>query len=148
MTFNEALVKDLHDTTTFFNGTFDGTTVVVVVCCTLALNSAMMLMLLIFTTFRKFHGLYFWALVMASSAIIPYQIGFMIEYFQLTSQLAGLIITTWGWPAMVTGQSLVLYSRLGIVLGKGQAHVLKAVKWMVIVDGVVFHVSTTGEPTR
>ncbi|KAI6841351.1 hypothetical protein KC340_g6799 [Hortaea werneckii] len=143
MTFNEALVKDLHDTTTFFNGTFDGTTVVVVVCCTLALNSAVMLMLLIFTTFRKFNGLYFWALVMASSAIIPYQIGFMIEYFQLTSQLAGLIITTWGWPAMVTGQSLVLYSRLGIVLGKGQAHVLKAVKWMVIVDGVVFHVSTT-----
>ncbi|RMY81891.1 hypothetical protein D0862_12198 [Hortaea werneckii] len=143
MTFNEALVKDLHDTTTFFNGTFDGTTVVVVVCCTLALNSAVMLMLLIFTTFRKFHGLYFWALVTASSAIIPYQIGFMIEYFQLTSQLAGLIITTWGWPAMVTGQSLVLYSRLGIVLGKGQAHVLKAVKWMVIVDGVVFHVNTT-----
>ncbi|KAI7492955.1 hypothetical protein KC367_g8907 [Hortaea werneckii] len=91
MTFNEALVKDLHDTTTFFNGTFDGTTVVVV----------------------------------------------------LTSQLAGLIITTWGWPAMVTGQSLVLYSRLGIVLGKGQAHLLRAVKWMVIVDGVVFHVSTT-----
>ncbi|KAI7530408.1 hypothetical protein KC331_g14686, partial [Hortaea werneckii] len=136
-------VKDLHDTTTFFNGTFDGTTVVVVVCCTLALNSAVMLMLLIFTTFRKCHGLYFWALVVASSAIIPYQIGFMIEYFQLTSQLAGLIITTWGWPAMVTGQSLVLYSRLGIVLGKGQAHVLKAVKWMVIVDGVVFHVSTT-----
>ena len=72
----------------------------------------------------------------------------MIEYFQLTSQLAGLIITTWGWPAMVTGQSLVLYSRPGIVLGKGQAHVLKAVKWMVIVDGVVFHVSTTGKPTR
>ncbi|GAB1743524.1 hypothetical protein NU219Hw_g454t1 [Hortaea werneckii] len=143
MTFNEALVKDLHDTTTFFNGTFDGTTVVVVVCCTLALNSAVMLMLLIFTTFRKFHGLYFWALVTASSAIIPYQIGFMIEYFQLTSQLAGLIITAWGWPAMVTGQSLVLYSRLGIVLGKGQAHVLKAVKWMVIVYGVVFHVSTT-----
>ncbi|KAI6855853.1 hypothetical protein KC343_g11415 [Hortaea werneckii] len=143
MTFNEALVKDLHDTTTFFNGTFDGTTVVVVVCCTLALNSAVMLMLLIFTTFRKFHGLYFWALVTASSAIIPYQIGFMIEYFQLTSQLAGLIITTWGWPAMVTGQSLVLYSRLGIVLGKGQARLLRAVKWMVIVDGVVFHVSTT-----
>ncbi|KAI6842842.1 hypothetical protein KC332_g3983 [Hortaea werneckii] len=143
MTFNEALVKDLHDTTTFFNGTFDGTTVVVVVCCTLALNSAVMLMLLIFTTFRKFQGLYFWALVTASSAIIPYQIGFMIEYFQLTSQLAGLIITTWGWPAMVTGQSLVLYSRLGIVLGKGQARLLRAVKWMVIVDGVVFHVSTT-----
>ncbi|RMX73878.1 hypothetical protein D0869_13159 [Hortaea werneckii] len=145
MTFNEALVKDLHDTTTFFNGTFDGTTVVVVVCCTLALNSAVMLMLLIFTTFRKFHGLYFWALVVASSAIIPYQIGFMIEYFQLTSQLAGLIITTWGWPAMVTGQSLVLYSRLGIVLGKGQAHVLKAVKWMVIVDGVVFHRTSIDE---
>ena len=146
MGFNEALARDLRDTTTFFNGNFDAVSVAVVICCTLALNSAVMLLLLIFTTFRRFRRLYFWSLVIASSAIIPYTIGFIIEYFQLTSQLAGLIITTYGWPAMVTGQSLVLYSRLGIVLGKGQKSLLKAVKWMVIVDAVVFHVTTTGQP--
>lgn len=66
-----------------------------------------------------------------------------IEYYQLTAQLAGEIIATVGWPMMVTGQSLVLYSRLGVVLGPSHANVLKAVKWMIIIDAIVFHVSTT-----
>lgn len=44
---------------------------------------------------------------------------------------------------MVTGQSLVLYSRLGIVLAPGTEQLLQAVKYMIIVDAVVFHVSTT-----
>ena len=35
---------------------------------------------------------------------------------------------------MVTGQSLVLYSRLGVVLGPDRERILKAVKWMIIVD--------------
>ncbi|KAK5124922.1 hypothetical protein LTR85_001112 [Meristemomyces frigidus] len=143
MGFNEALAHNLHDTTSFFQGRFDAQTVTVVVCCALALNSALMLLLIIFTTFRHFRGLYFWSLVIASSAIIPYTVGFMIEYFQLTAQLAGLIISTYGWPAMVTGQSLVLYSRLGIVLGKSRRGLLNAMKWMIIVDGLVFHVTTT-----
>ena len=85
---------------------------------------------------------------MASSAVIPYTVGFMIEYYKLTAQDAGLVITTYGWPAMVTGQSLVLYSRLHVVLGKGHQRLLKAVKWMIIIDGVVFHVSTMGMPNQ
>ncbi|KAK4549331.1 hypothetical protein LTR36_006328 [Oleoguttula mirabilis] len=143
MGINEALANNLHDTTTFFEGRFDAQTITVVVCCALALNSALMLLLIIFTTFRHYRGLYFWSLVISSSAILPYTIGFMIEYFQLTAQLAGLVITTYGWPAMVTGQSLVLYSRLGVVLGKQRGALLKKMKWMIIVDGVVFHVTTT-----
>jgi hypothetical protein len=93
----------------------------------------------------KYQGLYFWSLVVASFGIIPYCIGFMIEYFQLTAQVAGLIITTVGWPMLVTGQSFVLFSRLGVVMGGEHHGVLTFVKWMIIVDGVVFHVSTTGE---
>lgn len=63
-------------------------------------------------------------------------------YFRI-STLAGLIINNYGWWTMVTGQSVVLYSRLGIVLGKGSDRVLRAVKWMIIVDAILFHVSTT-----
>lgn len=44
---------------------------------------------------------------------------------------------------MVTGQSVVLYSRLGIVLGPSHQRILKLVKWMIIVNGVVLHVSTS-----
>jgi hypothetical protein len=43
---------------------------------------------------------------------------------------------------LVTGQSLVLYSRLHVVLGQENRKLLKGVKWMIIVDAVVFHVST------
>lgn len=44
---------------------------------------------------------------------------------------------------MVTGQSLVLYSRLGVVLGPSHPSILKTVKWMIIVNGIVFHVTTS-----
>jgi len=43
---------------------------------------------------------------------------------------------------MVTGQSLVLYSRLHVVLGQENQKLLKFVKWMIIINGIVFHVST------
>ena len=63
---------------------------------------------------------------------------------QLTTILAvaGLVFTSLGWPMLVTGQSLVLYSRLHVVLGQENRKLLKGVKWMIIIDGFVFHVST------
>ena len=44
---------------------------------------------------------------------------------------------------LVTGQSFVLYSRLGVVLGPSYASVLKAAFWMIVIDGIIFHISTT-----
>lgn len=43
---------------------------------------------------------------------------------------------------LVTGQSLVLYSRLHVVLGQENQKILKGVKWMIIINAIVFHVST------
>lgn len=43
---------------------------------------------------------------------------------------------------LVTGQSLVLYSRLHVVLGQANHRLLQGVKWMIIINGFVFHVST------
>ena len=51
-----------------------------------------------------------------------------------------MTITIFGWVALITGQSVVLYSRLGLILNNGR--ILKAVKWMIIVDAIVFHTST------
>lgn len=133
----------LKDTTSFFDGEYTAKSVTITICCALAIYNALELILLILTTFRKYSGLYFWSLVVAGVGVLPYTIGFMIEYFQLTKQLGGEIITTFGWPMTVTGQSFVLYSRLGVVLGPSYQGVLRAVKWMIIVDGIVFHVSTT-----
>ena len=42
-----------------------------------------------------------------------------------------------GWTGMVTGQSLVLWSRLHLVCRSRLK--LNLIKWMIIIDGVVMH---------
>ncbi|KAK3115892.1 hypothetical protein LTR53_004336 [Teratosphaeriaceae sp. CCFEE 6253] len=148
---DENMTQDLQDTTSFFDGRFTAQSVTIVICCALALYNALLLLMLIFITFRRFRGLYFvrilcqhywWSLLIASFGIIPYVLGFMIEYFRLTAQVAGLVITLVGWPMMVTGQSFVLYSRLGVLMAKEHRRLLRGVKWMIVIDGIVFHTST------
>lgn len=90
-----------------FDGKFSANTLAVLICSSLALYNALELELLVFTTFHAFRGLYFWALVIASFGIIPYVVGFMIEYFSLSSMALGIAIDSFGWVLMVTGQSIV-----------------------------------------
>lgn len=130
-------------TTTFFEGDFNATVVVVIVCSTLALYNAIELVFLILTTFRRYSGLYFYSIIIASVGVIPYTFGYLIGYFRLCDQLAGLIISTVGWPAMVSGQSLVLFSRLGLLLIPEYPKIHRSVLWMIATDGIVFHISTT-----
>lgn len=47
-------------------------TVLTIVCAALAVYNALELALLIFTTFKAYHGLYFWSMVTATMGIIPY----------------------------------------------------------------------------
>ncbi|OCT54372.1 integral membrane protein [Cladophialophora carrionii] len=127
----------------FYTGTFDSTTTIVTITSALSLYNAVELLLLIFTTFTAYHGLYFWSLLVATTGLIPYAVGLILQYFRLTATVAGLVINNYGWWTTITGQSVVLYSRLGVVLGKGNERILRAVKWMIIVDAVVYHVTTT-----
>jgi hypothetical protein len=121
-------------------GHFDARSVIVIVCSTLALYNTLDLILLTFTTFKRWHGLYFWPLLVATFGVIPYTVGFLTVFFQLPQQYAGFTIDTYGRITMVTVQSVVLYSRLHLVLRNPK--VVRAVLWM-IVDVVVLHVSTT-----
>ena len=114
---------------------------VVIICSTLSMYNGLELLVLVFTTFRRYSGLYFWSLLVASFGLLPYNIGFLLEYFELAPDYAGVIIDVPGWCAMVTGQSFVLYSRLHLVLHNPK--ILKGVLWMIIVDGLVFHILTT-----
>lgn len=126
-----------------FQGEYDVNTLAVIICSSLALYNALELETLIFSTFHSFRGLYFWSLTLASFGIIPYALGYMIEYFGLSYMALGIAIDTTGWALMVTGQSMVLYSRLWLVFGGGHHKLLNIVKWMIIVDAIVFHGSTT-----
>ena len=123
------------------SGSFDGRSVVVIVCSTLALYNALELILLIFTTFKRWNGLYFWSLLVASFGVIPYTVGFLIVFFQLTENYVGFIIDSYGWITLITGQSVVLYSRLHLV--QRNPKVLRAVLWMIITDAIIFHIPTT-----
>ncbi|KAH7123443.1 hypothetical protein B0J13DRAFT_154561 [Dactylonectria estremocensis] len=111
--------------------------VMVIVCLTLALYNALELLGLIFMTFKKRQGLYFWSIFLASFAIIPYSVGRAMDYFDLTIDWISMIFECGGWVFMVSGQSVVLYSRLHLVLN--DARILRAVLVMIVVNGVVWH---------
>jgi hypothetical protein len=127
----------------FYTGSFDSTTTIVTITSALSLYNAIELLLLIFTTFTAYHGLYFWSLLVATTGLIPYAVGVVLLYFRLTHSAAGLVINNYGWWTTITGQSVVLYSRLGVVLGRGNERILRYVKWMIIVDAILYHVTTT-----
>jgi hypothetical protein len=72
---------------------------------------------LIFTVFKKRDGLYFWSFLMATWGIAPHAVGFILKFFQITTlDLLSSVIVGVGWACMVFGQSLVLYSRLHLVV--------------------------------
>lgn len=114
---------------------------IVITTASISIYNSTELLLGILAYFKRWRGLYFWSLVVASTGIIPYFIGFVCEYFQLIVYWLSMTLSTIGWIALVTGQSFVLYSRLGLLLS--ERNILRAVKWMIIVDAIVFHVSIT-----
>lgn len=105
--------------------------------------NAFELVVLIFVTFAQYRGLYFWSLLISSSVgLIPYSLGFLLKFFQLAdANWLPVTFLTIGWWCMVTGQSLVLYSRLHLVLSNPR--VLRRVLAMIIVDAVALHLPTT-----
>ena len=126
---------------TVFHGQFDAISVLVTTTMALSLYNCLELLLWIFTTFNKWKGLYFWALTVSTLGTISYCNGLLIEYFMLTKVLVGLVLDNIGWMTMITGQSLVLYSRLGLILS--DQRILRWVLWMIITDAIIFHTITT-----
>ena len=87
----------------------------------------------IFLTFKRRRGVYFWSLIVASWGIPVHATGFLLKFFKLGApKMMALIFIIGGWYCMVTGQSLVLYSRLHLVEPD-----VKSFRWvliMIIVD--------------
>lgn len=109
----------------------------------IAWYNAVELIILVFVTFNKYRGLYFWSLlVSASIGVLPYSLGFLLKFFDLTSATwLSVTLLTIGWYCMVTGQSVVLYSRLHLVLRNPS--VLKRVLAMIIINAIILHIPTT-----
>ncbi|KAF2723095.1 hypothetical protein K431DRAFT_197845, partial [Polychaeton citri CBS 116435] len=124
-----------------WSGTFDATAVTVTLCSGLSLYNVLELGLLIYLTFNlRNGGLYLWSLSISCFAIVLYNIGFLIEYYRLTYTAVGKALDGLGWMGMVTGQALVLYSRLGLILH--DQRILRAVKWLIIWNALTLHPMT------
>jgi hypothetical protein len=124
-----------------FTGHYDVQVLFVVICSALSLYNGLELLVLIFTTFRKWRGLYFWSLTVATLGIFPYCLGFIARYFTNGPPAVGMAIDSVGWVMLITGQSVVLYSRLHLVLD--DVRILRGVKWMIIWNAVTLHSLTT-----
>ncbi|KAF1942731.1 hypothetical protein EJ02DRAFT_344798 [Clathrospora elynae] len=129
-----------------YNGDSPDLKIIIAFLLGLALYNATELIVLAFVTFQRYEGLYFWSLVVSAFGIVPYSLGFLIKFFQLldVSQDVGyvaVVLLTIGWYPMVTGQSIVLWSRLHLVTNS--RCVLRYTLYMIIVNGIVLHPITT-----
>ncbi|KAF4344242.1 hypothetical protein FBEOM_1836 [Fusarium beomiforme] len=118
-----------------------GRDVFVVIASTLSLYNAIELLTLISLTFKRKAGLYFWSILIASFGIIPYCLGWLIVYFDLVHDYVGMAIETVGWILVISGQSVVLYSRLHLIIT--DIRILRSVLIMIIINGLIWHTTMT-----
>lgn len=111
----------------------------IAVCMGLSLYNVVELNVLILTTFKTRRSLYFWSFVAATNGIAPHTVGFLLKNLVLSDHfvLYTMLISI-GWIFMVSGQSLVLYSRLHLIFWN-QLY-LKLVLVMILTNAVVLHI--------
>lgn len=113
--------------------------VTVVVFLSIALYNFLELNVQVFTTFKRRKGLYFWSFTIATWGILFNSIGYLLKHLEVTKEgniYATLILI--GWCSMITGQSVVLYSRLHIVMHNTKR--LRAVLIMIITNAIWLHI--------
>ncbi|KAL4932480.1 uncharacterized protein BDV17DRAFT_254534 [Aspergillus undulatus] len=116
--------------------------IVVVTFSSLALYNAVELVILIFFTFQRYWGLYFWTMLLSGVlGVIPHAVGYLLEFFGIGPRWLGVTISTVGFYFMVPGQSIVLYSRLHLVVQNRK--LLRFVLWMIIIDTIILIIPTT-----
>lgn len=107
----------------------------------IAWYNAIELVVLCLVSFKRRRGCYFWSLMVASASIIPNVLGWVLLLYPTgVSVYVSVTLSSIGFCGMVTGQSLVLWSRLYLVVQNRM--VLQGVLWMIIIDAVILHVPT------
>ncbi|PVI02751.1 hypothetical protein DM02DRAFT_670328 [Periconia macrospinosa] len=98
-------------------------------------------LILIFLYFKRYQGLYFWSILLATAAVVPYATGAWMKQYDLHhSYRIDEVFLTCGWVVMVTGQALVLYSRLHLVCQ--DYALLRFVFWMIVFNASIFIIPT------
>ena len=91
-----------------------------------------------YVTFKRHSGLYFWSIIVTTCGIILQTTGYILKEFKNDCPaILTTIICKLGWVANVSGFSIVLWSRLHLVVRSRR--VLRLVLAMIIVDGILLH---------
>lgn len=135
-------LSELPDGMHGYHGNNTAVRTLMIVFSSIALYNAIELLILLFLTFTHYRGLYFWMLLLSVIlGIVPHAVGYLMEFFSLAPLWLSLTISTIGFYVMVPGQSIVLYSRLHLVIRSDK--VLRFVLWLIIFDAVILLIPTT-----
>lgn len=117
-------------------------TSLLVAMLTLAMYMAFAIDLKVLTTFKRRNTLYFWSILITSAGIKCHSLGIILKWFVGECPwTVNTAFATFGWWGMVTGQSLVLYSRLHLVVRRER--LLRFILIMIVVDFIIFQIPTT-----
>jgi hypothetical protein len=92
----------------------------------------------IFHSFKRRRTLYFWSLLVASTGIPVHSVAVLLRFFALAPNFLMCVLTVIGWWAMVTGQSVVMYSRLHLVVSDSRK--IKCVLIMIMANFCILHI--------
>ncbi|KAJ0107068.1 hypothetical protein J7T55_006946 [Diaporthe amygdali] len=124
-------------------GLSPGPAVTIVECfLTVAFYNVIELNVIIYSSFRRRTGLYFWSFVVATWGIAIYSVGFLTKDLSVIRN--GFVYGTFivvGWTCMVTGQSMVLFSRMHLLVR--DKRILRTTLAFIVVDAIIGHVPTS-----
>ncbi|OQE10699.1 hypothetical protein PENFLA_c081G10136 [Penicillium flavigenum] len=107
----------------------------------LACWNVLQILVSIFNIFKRRRGLYFWSMVIATLGILVHALSTFLRYFALAPNFPMCVLICISWYSMVTGQSVVLYSRLHLVTNYDSYS--RWVLGMIIFNFCVLHIPTT-----
>lgn len=91
--------------------------------------------------FKRFGNLYFWSMLTATLGILVHSIVVLLRYYSLGPNLPLAVLTCVGWYGMVTGQSVVLYSRLHLIITDSAK--TRWVLVMILINFCILHIPVT-----
>ncbi|OJJ05126.1 hypothetical protein ASPVEDRAFT_893365 [Aspergillus versicolor CBS 583.65] len=107
----------------------------------ITLYNSIELIILCLATFKRYQGVYFWSLLITSCSLIVNTLGFILLFFVNVTAYVSVTIVLIGWYCMITGHSIVLWSRLHLVLH--QPRVLRAILYLIITNAIIMQIPTT-----
>ncbi|KAL4865426.1 hypothetical protein BDV12DRAFT_200166 [Aspergillus spectabilis] len=96
------------------------------------------LIILCLSTFKRYHGVYFWSLLISSCSLIVNTVGIALFFFAPVSSYFSVTVILLGWYCMVTGHSIVLWSRLHLVFHRPK--ILHAILYLIITNAIVLQI--------